>query len=206
MNLSRVASGFFQYSRKNTGSSFRCTAISPSSPGGSSLPWSSITATRCPGYGRPIEPGCTAQAAWLRGAGGGGDWDGEMTSSAPGNGHAPGPRPVGRRPEQIPGLREEVVRMHEPRDIADDQAMRLQRALRRAGGAAGVDDDRRIIGARIDRLEIATGPLQQRLPGMHAGFPLAAARLRDVVARRHAPAEVAVELGVAVDHGLIQFT
>src|SRR5712671_2636165 len=51
MNLSFVACGFFQYSRKNTGSSFLWMAISPSSPGGSSLPWSSITATRCPGSG-----------------------------------------------------------------------------------------------------------------------------------------------------------
>ncbi len=36
--------------------------------------------------------------------------------------------------------------------------------------------------------------------------PLPAARPRHVVARRHVPAEGAVQLGVAVDHGLIQFT
>src|SRR5882762_766151 len=52
-----VASGFFQYPRKNTGSSSSHAATSPSSPTETSPPASSTQATRCPGYGRPIDPG-----------------------------------------------------------------------------------------------------------------------------------------------------
>ena len=58
---------------------------------------------------------------------------------------AAGPRPVGGRPEHVARLREEVVRMDEARDVADDQAVRLERPLRRAGRAAGVDDQCRIV-------------------------------------------------------------
>src|SRR3954452_6880316 len=57
-----------------------------------------------------------------------------------------GPRPVGGRPERIALLRKKVVRVDEARDVAEQDTMRLERALRRAGGAAGIDDERRVIG------------------------------------------------------------
>jgi hypothetical protein len=53
MYFSAVAFGLFQYSSRNTGSisplQLRCTQTSPTSPGGSTLPESSTTATRWPG-------------------------------------------------------------------------------------------------------------------------------------------------------------
>ena len=63
--------------------------------------------------------------------------------------HQPaGPRPVGRRPEQVAGLRKAVVRMHEARQVAEQAAVRHQRALGRPGGAARVDDERGVV-ARV---------------------------------------------------------
>ena len=56
MNLSRVASGFPQYSRNITGSG-RLIAICPSSPGAQREPSGRITATSWPGTGLPIAPG-----------------------------------------------------------------------------------------------------------------------------------------------------
>ena len=56
VNFSRVARGLFQYSRNMTGFGL-LTAISPISPAGAGLPSSPITSTRCPGIGRPMDPG-----------------------------------------------------------------------------------------------------------------------------------------------------
>ena len=61
---------------------------------------------------------------------------------------AAGPRPVGRRPEEIARLRKAVVRMDEAGQVAEQAAMRHQRALRRAGRAARVDEQRGIVGRR----------------------------------------------------------
>ena len=49
-------------------------------------------------------------------------------------------------------------------------AVRLQRALRRAGRAAGVDDQRGIVGRGIDRMELRGCPGEQLVPREHAGF------------------------------------
>ena len=69
--------------------------------------------------------------------------------------HEPaGPRPVGRRPEEIAVLRIAVVRVHEARQVADEASVRHQRALRRTRGAARVHDERRIVGARGDGREV----------------------------------------------------
>ncbi len=57
-----------------------------------------------------------------------------------------GPRPIGRRPEHVAGLRKPVVRSDEAGQVADQRAMRHQRALWRAGRPTGVDQQRRIIG------------------------------------------------------------
>ncbi len=66
---------------------------------------------------------------------------------------AAGPGPVGGRPEQVARLRVPVVRVHEARQVADQALLRHQRALGRAGGAAGVDQQRRISRRGGHRLE-----------------------------------------------------
>ena len=81
-----------------------------------------------------------------------------------------GPGPVCRRPEHVAGLREEVVRADEARQIPEQGAMRDQGALRRAGGAAGVDDQRRVVGGGVGRLVAGAGTLEQVLPCMHAAL------------------------------------
>ena len=50
--------GSFQYSRNRPGGC-PCTAISPTSPAGRTSPLPSITSTRWPGIGSPMEPGRT---------------------------------------------------------------------------------------------------------------------------------------------------
>ncbi|TAN51940.1 MAG: hypothetical protein EPN19_11665, partial [Betaproteobacteria bacterium] len=87
---------------------------------------------------------------------------------------AAGPRPVGRRPEQVARPRKEIVRIDEPRQVADEHAVRVQRALGRAGGAAGVDDERRILRAGVGAGEMAARPAEQRLPVVDAGLARAA--------------------------------
>src|SRR2546423_425500 len=51
------------------------------------------------------------------------------------------------------GLREAVVRVLHSREVAEERAVRMQRALRLTGGAARVDDERRILGERVGDLE-----------------------------------------------------
>src|SRR2546421_134616 len=63
------------------------------------------------------------------------------------------PGPVRGRPEAVAGLREAVVRVLHSREVAEERAMRMQRALRLTGGAARVDDERRILGERVGDLE-----------------------------------------------------
>jgi hypothetical protein len=53
---------------------------------------------------------------------------------------AAGPCPIGGGPEEIAFLRIAVVRMNEPRQVAEQTALRHQRAFRRSGGAARVDE------------------------------------------------------------------
>src|ERR1051325_697187 len=66
---------------------------------------------------------------------------------------AAGPGPVGGRPEQSALRREEVVRMDEPWHVAEHHAVRLERALRRPGGAARVDDERRVVRPGVDQIK-----------------------------------------------------
>ena len=73
------------------------------------------------------------------------------------------PGPVGGRPDQVVRLREEVVRELEPGQVAVQDAVREERALRRAGRARGVDDQRRVVRRGRDRLEaIRRGGEQRR--------------------------------------------
>ncbi len=72
------------------------------------------------------------------------------------------PGPVRRRPDQVVRLREEIVRELEPRQVAVQDAMGEERALRRAGRAGGVDDQRRRVGGRRHRLEPRRRCLEQR--------------------------------------------
>ena len=63
------------------------------------------------------------------------------------------PGPVRGRPEAVAGLREAVVRVLHSRQVAEERAVRMQRALRLTGGAARVDDECRILGERVGDLE-----------------------------------------------------
>src|ERR1700684_3976913 len=88
-------------------------------------------------------------------------WGRELAGAMPDHGHGvvPGreqridqaadPGPVGRRPHQIAGLGQEIVAHLDIRQMAEHEAMRMQRALRIAGGARGEDDHRRIVGRGI---------------------------------------------------------
>ena len=73
-----------------------------------------------------------------------------------------GPGPVGRRPDAVAGLREEVVVGLDPGKMPDQHTMAMQRALRLAGGARGVDHHRRIVGGGIDRRKVGRGARQAR--------------------------------------------
>ena len=71
------------------------------------------------------------------------------------NVHDPGqPCPIRRRGKDVLGLRVELVDHLEGRDVAEQHPMRVQCALRVAGGPGRVDEDRRVIGACPDRLEL----------------------------------------------------
>ena len=72
------------------------------------------------------------------------------------------PGPVRRRPDQVVRLREEVVRELEPRQVAVENAVGEQRALRRPGRARGVDDQRRRVGRGRHRLEAVRRGREQR--------------------------------------------
>ena len=63
------------------------------------------------------------------------------------------PGPVRRRPEAVARFGEPVVRVLDAREVTEQGAVGVERALRLAGGAAGVDDQRRIFGAGVDDLE-----------------------------------------------------
>ena len=71
------------------------------------------------------------------------------------------PGPVGRRPEQIALLREELMREFHTRQMAQQGPVGMQCPLRRAGGARGEDDQRRVVGARRSGLEAVIGLGQQ---------------------------------------------
>ena len=72
------------------------------------------------------------------------------------------PGPVRGRPDQVVRLREEVVRELEPRQVAVQDAVREERALRRPGRARGVDDQRRRVGRCRHRLEAVGRGREQR--------------------------------------------
>ena len=55
------------------------------------------------------------------------------------------PRPIGRRPEPVAVLREEIVRHLHARQMPEHDAVPVQRTLRRPGGAGGEDHQRGIV-------------------------------------------------------------
>ena len=78
------------------------------------------------------------------------------------------PGPVRRRPDPVPLLAQEVVADLHPRQVAREHPVPVQRALGRARGAGGVDQDRRIVR-----------------PGLHQGKrPAARPRRAQVLAVR----------------------
>ena len=72
------------------------------------------------------------------------------------------PGPIGGRPEMVAGLGRKIVREFDPRQMPKQNAMGVQRALGRAGGAGCVDQQRRIIGRRVASLEVRPPALQCR--------------------------------------------
>src|SRR5688500_4559339 len=62
------------------------------------------------------------------------------------------PRPVGRSPEEIAGLPQHVVRHLDPGQVPEEDAVRMERPLRRAGRARRVDQERGIVGPGTDWL------------------------------------------------------
>src|SRR5437667_8747308 len=102
----------------------------------------------------------------------------------------------------------------EDRDIGDRGLGALRQDDRDALAALDAEARERVrqaVGRELDVPERVRGgrpglvlPVERE--AVAVGGPLAATRVRDVVALRYAPAEAAVALRVAVDHGLIQFT
>ena len=69
--------------------------------------------------------------------------------------HQPGdPRPVGRRPQHVVGLREEVIDLLERGHLTKHDPLGVEDALWIAGRTGGVDQERRILGARRHRGEL----------------------------------------------------
>src|SRR5262249_35431350 len=62
---------------------------------------------------------------------------------------APGPGPVGRSPEQVAALREELLRQLHARQMAEQDAVGVQRTLRLSRRAGGVDDQGGVLGACV---------------------------------------------------------
>ena len=71
------------------------------------------------------------------------------------------PGPVGRRPDAVARLREEVVRELEAGQVAGQHAVAVERALRRAGRAGGVDEQRGRVRRRRGRREVGRGGGEQ---------------------------------------------
>ena len=63
------------------------------------------------------------------------------------------PRPVGRRPDQVAVPGKGAVGHLHAGQVTEEHAVGVQHALRLAGRAGGVDDDGRVVGGGVDRLE-----------------------------------------------------
>ena len=81
------------------------------------------------------------------------------------------PGPVRGRPEAIAGLRQDIVAHLDARQMADQGRLRQERALRRPGGARGIDQDRRVGGGGVFRLEMAASARHQRIECQIAARP-----------------------------------
>ena len=64
------------------------------------------------------------------------------------------PGPVGRRPHHVARLREEAVHHLDIGEMAEQHAMRMQRALGISGRARGIDDDGGIVARGVDHGEV----------------------------------------------------
>ena len=74
---------------------------------------------------------------------------------------AAGPCPVRRRPEQVARLRQELMRHLHARQMAEHHPVAMQRTLGIAGGAGGVDHQRRVVSPAVDRREVIAFSFQQ---------------------------------------------
>ncbi len=111
---------------------------------------------------------------------------------------AAGPRPVGGAPEDIARLREPVLAGDEAGQVADQRALRDQRTLRCPGGAAGVDQYRRIVGPGGDD-RCGHRWCEQRVCPVDVALPHRVADSDDVFERRARGAHVAQ----GVDRGFV---
>ena len=63
------------------------------------------------------------------------------------------PGPFGRRPQQVAGLRQELVRHLHAGQMSEQHPVRVQGPFRRAGRSRSVDHQRRIVGGGVGRRE-----------------------------------------------------
>ena len=110
------------------------------------------------------------------------------------------PGPVGRRPEDVAAAWKPILRGHEAGQVADQHAVRQQGALGRAGGARRIEQDGRVLGARLDRLEGGGLAGQQGAPRQH---PLVGEAYPDDLPQRRAAIQRGQDIaaGAFVDHG-----
>ena len=116
------------------------------------------------GAGDPVALHQFERALGREAAAGADDRKAEVQRGQQGVHQAPGPRPVGWRPEHVPLLREPVLRSDEAREVADQCAMRHQGALRRAGRSARVDQQRRVVRQGRDEVGVVAVLRQQGAP------------------------------------------
>ena len=106
-----------------------------------------------------------------------------------------GPGPVRRRPEPVAQLRQKFVREFDAGEMAEQHAVRVQRALGRAGSAGGVDHQRGVIGAGTRRREIAGGARQRGVKVFRAARG-AVEREHEIEAERRVAGELRQSLRV----------
>ena len=71
------------------------------------------------------------------------------------------PRPVGRRPHAVAGLRKEIEAQLDSRQVPEHRTMRLQRAFRIAGRARGEIEERWVVGSGIDIFKAVAGGFER---------------------------------------------
>ena len=108
-----------------------------------------------------------------------------------------GPGPVRRRPEPVTRLRQKFVGKFDARQMAEQHAMGVQRALGRAGGTGSINHQRAIVGAGQCRREFGARAGKRGMKILGAGrAPVERQYEVDAIARRVGLAEFSQALSV----------